>query len=360
MKKTHRRLSRRNFLLGSGIVAAGFSLRPFQVLSVEEARLNFYNWDTYIGETTLDDFSASTGIEVKMDIFADNAELFAKMRSGNPGYDLIVPSNDYVPRLALADLLTPLDLSKIPNFENLFTEWRDLSFDPGNRYTVPYFWGTAGIGYRKSKTEGLRIADMKYLLDSDRFSGRIAWMSEASTMFEVAIKYLGFDPEKPTAESIRQAERLLTKQKRHVKAIAEDNGQDMLIAGEVDVCLEWSGDLSQVMEEDDDLGYAIASNGSLRWCDCFAIPKNAPHPENAHGFINYVLGAEVARDIAEYIGYATPNAEAYKIASKEYRQDRTRFPDAKITDSLYFPKYQGEDYLRAVNEAWTRILSSTS
>ena len=115
--------------------------------------MNFYNWDTYIGETTIEDFEDETGIEVQYDLFADNAELFAKLRGGNPGYDLIVPTNDYVEQMIEAELLLPLDHSKIPNIENIDPAFMDSAFDPGREFTLPYMWGTIGIGYRKSAVD---------------------------------------------------------------------------------------------------------------------------------------------------------------------------------------------------------------
>ena len=125
-----KRMSRRSLLAGAGAAAAGLTIVPRLGWSAEEARLNFYNWDTYIGETTLDDFKAATGIEVKMDLFADNDELFAKLKEGNPGYDVIVPTNDYVERMITADMLEPLDHSKIPNIENITPVFRDADVRP--------------------------------------------------------------------------------------------------------------------------------------------------------------------------------------------------------------------------------------
>jgi spermidine/putrescine-binding protein len=131
------RVSRRRFLAGTGAVAAGLSFIPRRGWSAEEAKVNFYNWDTYIGETTLDDFQDASGIEVKMDLFADNDELFAKLKEGNPGYDLIVPTNDYVERMIIADMLEEVDLSKITNFGNIDPAFQDSQFDPGRKSRTP-------------------------------------------------------------------------------------------------------------------------------------------------------------------------------------------------------------------------------
>lgn len=352
-------ISRRSFIKGVSTVAVGISVLPVHKLNAAEGKkLNFYNWDTYIGETTLSDFRKSSGINVKMDLFADNSELFAKLRAGNPGYDLIVPTNDFVARMVDAKMLQKLNHKLIPNMKNLDKDWMNLSFDKKNAYSIPYMWGTMGIGYRKSAVKGTKINTMKYILDSSKFSGRIAWISEGTTMFDLAMKYLGYNPEAPTIKAILAAEKLLIKQKKHVKVIAEDNGQDLLASRDVDICIEWSGDISQVSEEDKDIAYAILSDGSYRWCDNLAIPKGAPHPKNAHAFINYLLDPKVGVDIAEFIGYGTPNKAAYKLASSKYKSDKSRFPNKSILKKLFFPKYNGEKIVSRIEKAWTRVLAS--
>src|SRR3546814_10325519 len=149
-----RRPTRRSFLAGTGAIAAGVTLLPSLGRGAEK-QLNLYNWDTYIGETTLDDFKKATGVEVKMDLYADNDELFAKLRAGNPGYDVVVPTNNYTERMIAANMLAPLDHAKIPNIRNVSKTFMDATFDPGRKYSLPYMWGTVGIGYRKSKVDGV-------------------------------------------------------------------------------------------------------------------------------------------------------------------------------------------------------------
>lgn len=356
MKKRHMTaLSRRSFLAGMGAVAAGITFMPRRGFGQEEEKLvNFYNWDTYIGETTLSDFQAATGIEVKMDLFADNDELFAKLREGNPGYDLIVPTNDYVERMIVADMLVPLDHSAIPNIENLGEAFRDAEFDPGRKYSLPYMWGTIGIGYRKSAVD--EVPDSwKWLYDSDKYSGRIALLSDAGTVIQMGLKYLGHPLNATDAELIKQVEEMLIRQKPHIKSFAEDNGQDLLLSGEVDLTMEWNGDILQVMEEDDDLDYVVPKEGGLIWQDCLCIPKGAPHPQNAHALINFILDAEAGRDIAEYIYYATPNAAARALAEDAYKNNPAIFPPDETIAMLESSIYKGEDYQRMVDEAITRV-----
>ena len=348
------RFTRRSFLAGTGAVAAGVSLVPGGAWSAEEAKLNFYNWDTYIGETTLDDFKGESGIAVKMDLFADNEELFAKLKEGNPGYDLIVPTNDFVERFLAADKLLPLDHGKIPNIANLDPVFMDAAFDPGRKYSLTYMWGTQGIGYRKSKVSSVPDS-WKTVLDSDEYSGRIALLSEG--VLEVALMYLGYSYNDTDPAHIKQAEELMIKQKPHIKTFAEDNGQDLLASGEVDLTMEWNGDILQVMEEDDDISYVVPKEGSNVWQDCLCIPTGAPHPENAHKLINYILDAKAGAAIAEFIYYATPNTAARALLDDDYNKNPAIFPDAETLAKCEPAIYLGEAVQRLKEEAWTRVLA---
>ena len=349
------RLSRRRLLAGTGATAAGLTFLPKFGRAAEEKRVNFYNWDTYIGETTLDDFKGTSGVEVKMDLFADNEELFAKLKAGNPGYDVIVPSNDNVERMISAGLLMPLDHSKIPNFAtNVQDAFKDTAFDPGRKYSMPYMWGTMGFGYRKSRVDGVPDS-WKWMLDSDRYSGRISVLSEMTAVLGVTFKYLGHGMNATDPKVVKQAEELLIKQKPHIKVFAPDNGQDLLLSGEVDIAMEWNGDILQVMAEDPDLSYVVPKEGSVVWEDALAVPTGAPHPENAHAFINYILDADAGAKIADFIQYATPNAAAKALLSDEYRNNPAIFPPDDVLAVCEPVVFQGPDVVRMFDETWTRI-----
>ena len=357
MNRPHRpSLSRRRFLAGSA--AVGISLKlpkgAFAQGGGEGGKVNFYNWDTYIGETTIEDFEEDSGIEVQYDLFADNAELFAKLRGGNPGYDLIVPTNDYVEQMIQAELLLPLDHSKIPNMKNVDPAFLDPAFDPGRKYSLPYMWGTIGIGYRKSAVEA-PPESWKELLESDRFAGRIALMSEPTTVLQMAMKAQGHSLNDWSDENLAAAEQMLIAQKPRITAFAPDNGQDLLLAGEVDVAMEWNGDILQVMEEDDDIGYALPKEGGLLWEDTLAIPVGAENVENAHVLIDYLLGAEVGAKIAEYVYYATPNAAAKALMDEDYTGNPAIFPSEEAMQNSESAVFPGQERMRKIDEAWTRV-----
>jgi len=348
------RLSRRRFLEGTGAVAAGLTMAPLSTWSAEEGKLNFFNWDTYIGETTLADFRVETGISVKMDLFADNGELFAKLKEGNPGYDLIVPSNDYVARMIAAKMLMPLDHARIPNKANVQKAFLNAAFDPGREYSMPYMWGTMGIGYRKTKTDSVPDS-WKWLLDSDRYKGKIALLSEAVGVLGVTFKYMGHSLNTRDPKIIKAAEKLLIKQKPSVKVFARDNGQDLLLSGEVDLTMEYNGDIIQVMEEDEDISYVVPKEGSVVWEDTLAIPNDAPHPDNAHKFINFILDAEPGAAIAETIQYATPNIAAKALMPDSYTNNPAIFPSDETLAVCEATIYQDPYVVKLYEEAWTRI-----
>jgi spermidine/putrescine transport system substrate-binding protein len=354
------RTSRRSILKGLGAAAIGISLvgKKSSAWAEEEPKLNFYNWDTYIGETTLEDFKEASGIDVNMSLFATNDELFAKLRAGNQGYDVIVPGSEFVERMIQADLLEPLDHAKIPNIKNIAPEFiNDAPYDPGRKFSMPYTWLVIGIGYRKSKVK--EIPDSwKWLFDSDVYKGRIAVMSDASELFRNCFKYLGQSLNSDSPELIKQAEAVLTKQKPNIKSFHEDNGQDLLLSGEVDVVMEYNGDIAQIMVEDDDIDFVVPKEGAMKQSDTLAIPKGAPHPENALKFINYILDAKVGAEISKTIQYPSPNAAAVALMPDSYKDNPVIFPPAKIMAKCEYPQYLGPEFTRLLDEAMTRLRAS--
>jgi len=360
-----KRLGRRSMLQGLGVAAIGITVTGVTgckekgagtASTGEEAKLNFYNWDTYIGETTLDDFKEASGIAVKMDLFDSNDVLFAKFRAGNPGYDVIVPSNDFVERMIQADMLMELDHAQLPNMKNIDPAFIDVDYDPGRKYSMPYTWLTLGIGYRKSKVASVPDS-WKVLFDSDEYAGRIAVLSEAGDMFRLYAKYLGKSVNEITPEDIATIEAMMIKQKPFIKKFHEDDGQDLLLKGDVDVVLEYNGDIAQAMVEDDDIDFVIPKEGSQLNSDTLCIPKDAPHPKNAHAFINYIMDAEVDKAITETILYPTPNMAAKDLMPDDYKNNPVIFPPADVLAKCEYAKFN-PDLQPLYEEAFTRVRAS--
>lgn len=348
------RPSRRSFLGAASAFAVGVTFLPRGAFAAEEKKLNLFNWDTYIGETTIADFQTATGVETKLDLFADNAELFAKLKEGNPGYDIIVPSDSWIERMVKANMLMPIDHAKIPNMSNIDTPFQDAAFDPGRKHTIPYMWGTLGVGYNKAKTGG--VPDSWGLLyEQDKFAGQISLLGDGQNVIGIALKYLGHSLNSVDPAEIKKAEDLIIAHKKNIKVFAPDNGQDLLASGEVALAQEWNGDIIQVMKENADIGYTVPKEGSLVWQDTMAIPSGAPHPENAHAFLNFVLDGEAGANIARTIQYATANGAAKKLMDSAYLENPGIFPPSEVIGKLESAKYLGEEGIKLYQDAWTRI-----
>ena len=361
--------SRRAFMAAFGATAAALTLSgctpaepeaksegKLVIEGSEGNKLAFYNWDTYIGENTLADFKAASGVEVNMTLFANNDELFAKFRAGNPGFDVIMPSNEYVARMVEAKMLASLDHAKIPNKKNLLPEFQDADFDPGRKYSMPYTWLVLGIGYRKSAMKGGVIPDSwKYLYDSAEYKGRLSLLSESADVFRLGFKYLGKSVNDATPELIKQVEDMLIKQKANIKNFHDDNGQDLLMSKEIDIVLEYNGDIAQKETEDPDLAFVVPKEGSLLNSDCMCIPTGAPNPNNAHAFINFLLDGQNGANITKTILYPTPNAAAKALMDDTYKNNPTIFPPADVMAKCEYGKYAGSEITQAFEAAMTRV-----
>lgn len=347
-------ITRRNLLKGAS--AIGISLTIPAGLRADGGKLNFYNWDTYIGENTVTDFESESGISVQYDLYADNDELFSKLKGGNPGYDLIVPTNDYIERMIISDMLLPIDHTKIPNLKNINANFMDSAFDPGRKFSISYMWGTIGIGYRKSAVDAPE--SWNDILNSDKYTNRIAVLGDAQTNMQMALKAMGKSLNDWSDENIAAAEAMLLAQKPHITAFAPDNGQDLLLAGEVDLAMEWNGDILQAMDEDDDIGYVVPKEGALLWEDALCIPKGAKNIDNAHAMINFILDDKVGASIAEFIFYATPNDAAKAHLQSDYLDNPAVFPTDETLAKCESSVFPGQDVIRKIDEAWTRIKSA--
>jgi len=322
--------------------------------------VNFYNWDTYIGPTTLADFQAATDVPVNMTLFATNDELFARLRAGNPGFDVIVPSNEFVTRMSQAQMIQELDHSKIPNKANLLPEFQDAAFDPGRRYSMPYTWLVLGIGYNKeaAAAKGVPRPDSwKYLFDDGTFHQRMALLSESADLIRLCAKYQGISLNNIPASNLTSIEQMLIRQKPHIKAFHEDDGQDLLASGEIDIVLEYNGDMAQLMsaEGGDRFDFVVPKEGTLINSDCLAIPTGAPHLDDAHAFINYLLDPEAGQKITEEIQYPTPNARVRDLMPESYKNNPVIFPPADVMAKSEYGAFEGDEKARQFEEIFTRV-----
>lgn len=333
-----------------------------QSLPENDRVLNWWNWTTYEADNTRSDFGTLCGVTVNEDNFANNEEVIAKLRQGNPGYDIIVPTSSSVELLIRENLVQPIDLSKIPNFANVSEHLLDPVYDPGNQYTVPYQWGTLGIGYNK-EVVGKEVSSWD---DMWNFEGNVAWVDDPQGMLSIALNLLGKDPNSKVAEDIAAARDFLVERGGNVRALAADDGQEKLLSGEADMVVEYSGDVFQVIancEANPEQGcagkfdFVLPVEGTIRWVDNLAIPKNAPHYELALAFMDYILDPQVAADISNYTAYATPNQKALddELILPEYLNSEIIYPTEESAASLFAALDVGQEATRLYNDAWTEL-----
>jgi spermidine/putrescine transport system substrate-binding protein len=346
--------SRRSFVKGAAAAGLTVAVLPSTAWAASK-QLNVYNWDTYIGERTIDSFTDKSGVKVQYDLYANNEEMFAKLKEGNPGYDLIFPSDYMVETMIALDMLVAVDHSKVPNMKNLIQESSFINppFNPGLKYGVPYFWGTIGIGYRKSKVDGVPRS-WGDLFENDKYKGRIALLADSRAVIGIALKYLGYPMNSINPGEIAKARDLVIRAKKNIKTFAPDSGQDLLISGEVDLVMEWNGDIIGVMEEDKDLDYSVPDEGTMVWVDNICIPKGAPNIDNALAFMNHIHDPQVNAEIANTIHYATSNQAARQFIGKDDLANPAVYPPDSVVAKSEALVDVGK-YARLYDEAWTAI-----
>lgn len=319
--------------------------------------LSIYNYASYIAPDAIAQFEKENNVKIQYDTFENSDALYAKLKQGNPGYDLIFPADYMVKIMVKEDLIEPLNINNIPNHKNLDAKYINQAFDPGNKYSLPYQWGTMGIGYNTKVTKG-EINSWASMFDS-KYAAKIAWQDDARYTFAGVLIYLGFDPNTTNPEEINKARDLLIKNKNIIAAFVPDTGQTLLDQGEVNLTMEWSGDIFQVMKENPNLRYAIPKEGTIIFSDNMAIPKGAVHKELAEKFINFVLLPEVGAKISNFTHFGTPNKLAIEkglIDPKDLKNPQI-YPADKAFAKMKFLQDVG-DATALYDRAWTEVKAS--
>ena len=325
-------------------------------MGYEGQTLNVFNWSTYIAEDTIPNFEEACGVTVNYDIYESNEAMLAIIRQGNPGYDIIVPTGDTVATMIRDELLVPLNMMMIPNMANLSPDLLDPSYDPGNVYSLPYQWGTVGIGYNTEKLpDGISSWEDVWAHD-----GPVAWIDDRRAMFGFALVLLGYDPNTDAAGEISEARDYLIERSGNVVAIAADDGQVMLERGDVDITVEYNGDILALADECecDTYAYVLPMEGTGLWTDNLAIPVDAPNPELAMVFIDYILDAQVGADISNYTAYASPNQAAIDLGliDEEMLMDNSIYPSEETRMNLFTIKDSTAEQDELYNNAWDELL----
>jgi spermidine/putrescine transport system permease protein len=313
--------------------------------------LNLFIWSGYIAPETLRRFEQRMGVRVNVDLYDSNEALLAKVQAGNAGYDVLCPSNYIIEVLLRQDKLLPLDRRALPHFSNLDPRFLDLRFDPGNRHSVPYFWGTAGIGYNRRRVGEV---DSWSALWDPRYRGRVLMLDDPRETFGAALKRMGESLNATDTALLRRAQDMLIAQKPLVRAYNSSNYEDVLLSGDVWLAQGWNGQFAKVMDQDPDLVYVVPREGSSLFLDSLVIPRGAPHPELAHAFIDFTLEAEVAAEICATMQYSTPNRAAFPLLPEALRRNSAVFPPDEVTARAELIEDIGEAAL-LYDRLWTEV-----
>ncbi|MEA5418833.1 spermidine/putrescine ABC transporter substrate-binding protein [Spirulina sp. CCNP1310] len=316
--------------------------------------LSIYNWSTYIDPDVITQFEQEYDVRVQYDTYESNDALLAKIQPGNPGYDIIVPTSDFVEGMAAQGLLKPLNHDNIPNLANVDPAFLDTPFDPGNQYSVPYQWGTAGIGYNIEAT-GEEITSWAQMFDP-KFAGKVALLEDSRAMLGVVLIALGKNPNTTDPAEIKAAVDYIVEHKDVVATFAPDTGQDLLNQGEVAIAVEWSGDVFQVMEENENIRYVIPEEGTIVWTDNLAIPTGARNPEMAEKFINFILEPEIGAKVSNYVKFGSPNKAAIEqgLIAEEDLNNPGIYPSPETFNNLEYAQELGGD-TQLFDDAWTEL-----
>ena len=322
---------------------------------LKKKTLNFYNYSNYIGKKTIPDFEKDFNYRVNSDYYSKQDILYAKIKIGVTGYDLIVATDGILRRFIRQNLLLPIEADKIPNVKNLMDKFKSPPYDPTLKHSIPYLWGTTVIAYNKKFIKE-PVTSWKDLWNP-AYKGRITMLDEKQEAIGCTLIMLGYSPNSTNKKELEEAKKKLLEQRSIIKKYSADNYQDELISNDVWISQGWSGDIIQVIRENPNIDFIIPKEGSLIWADNFCIPNGAPHQDNAREFINYILRPDVGAKIASYVGYPTPNKAAYELLKKtnpDHANDLRVYPPPDVMDRLHFTMNLGE-HERTWNRIWEDV-----
>ncbi|MBB5325124.1 spermidine/putrescine transport system substrate-binding protein [Anoxybacillus tepidamans] len=311
--------------------------------------ITVYNWGDYIDPKLIQTFEKQTGLKVIYQTFDSNEAMMAKIAQGGTTFDVAVPSEYAVSKMKEEGLLLPLDHAKLPNLKYIDPRFLNLSFDRGNRYSVPYFWGTVGIVYNRDMLGGKKITSWNDLWDKD-LRNQILLVDGAREVVGMALNSLHYSLNDVNKAHLQEAKRKLDALVPNVKAIVGDEIKMLIANEEAAVGVVWSGDAAEMIAENDKLDYVVPKEGSNLWFDNMVIPKTAKNIDGAHQFINFMLDPKHAAQNAEYVGYSTPNKKALEYLPKEIVGDKRFYPDFDSIEHLEVYENLGKRMLAYYNE----------
>lgn len=333
--------------------------------------LNIYNWSDYIGENTIADFEKETGIKVRYDTYDGNETLEAKLVVGNTGYDIVFPSSSFFARQIKSGLYQKLDKSKLENWKNLdpFVLKNQSAYDPGNEYAVPYMWGTNGFTYNvemiKQHMPDAPLDSLRMVFDPEVISKfkdcGVSFLDSPEDVFPLALAYMGKDPTSQNPDDITAAAEMVMKVRPYVKLFDSQQYLNSLPNGDICLAMTWSGDYAVAAARAEEAGlkvelaYTVPKEGSNIWFDAMLIPKDAPHVDNAHKFLNYMMRPEVIAACTNYTYYANGNLAAREFVNKDILDDTAIYPDEETQKRMFPSVVRDENLQRVITREWTRI-----
>ena len=351
----------------SFLVVAAVSFTTYRhFASPASNELYVYNWGEYIDESVIQDFEAETGIHVVYDLFETNEEMYPVIEAGGVAYDVVCPSDYMIQKMVENDLLAEIDFDNIPNIDQIDPEYmeRSKAFDPENKYSVPYTWGTVGILYNDKRLEELGVEPPDSWMDlwDPRLSGEILMQDSVRDAFMCALKPLGYSLNSTDPGELEEAKELLIQQKPLVQAYVIDQVRDKMLGEEAAVGVIYSGEMLYLQElaegKDFHLEYVIPQEGTNLWIDSWVIPKNARNKENAEKWIDFLCRPDIAKRNFEYITYATPNRGAFELLGPELQQNKAVFPDWDSLQNAEVYQYLGDEVDSLYNELWKEVKSN--
>ncbi len=361
----------RRITLLAGLIAAAIGVSAVQA---EAREVKVYNWSDYIAPDTLAEFEKETGIKVVYDVFDSNDTLDGKLATGRSGYDVVVPTNHYLAKQVRAGIYQKLDKSKLPNLANLDPDILEnlAAGDPGNEYSVPYMWGTNGIGINATKVRAILGDDVALdswnLLFDPEITAKlstcgIALLDSGDEVIPEVLSYLGISPKSQKREDFDAATAQLMKVRSHITYFHSSKYVADLANGEICAAFGYSGDVLQAADRAEEAGrsdeivYIIPKEGTAMWADLVAIPKDARNVEEAHIFINYLLRPDVIAKITDYVAYANANLKATELVAEGIRENPGVYPSDEVKEKLYVAAERPREVQRWLTRDWTRIKS---
>ncbi len=320
--------------------------------------VSFYNWSDYIDEEVLAEFTQECGVEVIYDTFSSNEDLLAKLQAGATGYDLIVPSDYMVTIMLQLGMLKELDHNNIPNLANLYERFQDTPYDPGNRYSVPYQWGTAGLGFDGDAVDPAptSLAAIFDPAQVEQYAGKLSLLNDGRETIGAALKYLGYSMNSTDPAQLEEAKQVILAIKPFVTTFDNDTYSDLLVSGDTVLAHSWNGGVYSAIFDNPDrnLQFVVPEEGLTLFTDNLAIPTSAPNAYTAEVLINYLHDPEVAARITNVTYYASPNEAALPFIEDEIKNDPGIYPPEEVLDRMEFINDVGEA-TQLYERIWTEI-----